>query len=157
MIVALVETQQTMVIVSFALIGMIAVFIVLVVFYMIVSHKSKDIGILKSIGASGPNILSLFLSFAFLIGIIGSAIGVLGGWGFLVHINSIEDWLFKKYEFQLWDRQISSIGDIPNEVDLTVLAAIILCAVAACLIGALLPSWRASRTKCVDTLQVAQL
>jgi ABC-type lipoprotein release transport system permease subunit len=157
MIVALVETQQTMVIVSFALIGIIAVFIVLVVFYMIVSHKSKDIGILKSVGASGPNILSLFLNFAFLIGIIGSAIGALGGWGFLVHINSIEDWLFEKYEFQLWDRQISSIGDIPNEVDLTVLAAIILCAVAACLIGALLPSWRASRTKCVDTLQVAQL
>jgi lipoprotein-releasing system permease protein len=156
-IVALVETQQTMMIVCFALIGMITVFIVLVVFYMIVSHKSKDIGILKSVGASGFNILSVFLSFAFLIGLAGSAAGTLAGWGFLVHINKIEDWMFEKFDFQLWDRQISSIGDIPNTVDLRVLGIIILCAIGACLLGAFLPSWRASRTRCVDTLQVAQL
>jgi len=156
-IVALVETQQTMMIVCFSLIGMITVFIVLVVFYMIVSHKSKDIGILKSVGASGFSILSVFLNFAFLIGLAGSAIGVLVGWRFLVHINKIEDWMFEKFQFQLWDRQISSIGDIPNTVDLKVLAIIILCAIGACLLGALLPSWRAGRIKCVDTLQVAQL
>jgi lipoprotein-releasing system permease protein len=156
-IVALVETQQTMMIVCFALIGMITVFIVLVVFYMIVSHKSKDIGILKSVGASGFNILSVFLSFAFLVGSAGSAIGVLAGWRFLVHINQIEDWMFKKFHFQLWDRQITSIGDIPNTIDLKVLAIIILCAIGACLLGALLPSWQASRMKCIDTLQVARL
>lgn len=156
-IVALVETQQTMMIVCFGLIGMITVFIVLVVLYMIVSHKSKDIGILKSVGASGLDILSVFLNFAFLIGLVGSAIGALLGWRFLVHINTIEDWMFEKFDFQLWDRQITSIGRIPNTVDLPVLGTIILCAIGACLLGALLPSWRASRTKCVDTLQVAGL
>jgi len=152
-IVALVETQQTMMIVCFALIGMITVFIVLVVFYMIVSHKSKDIGILKSVGASGFNILSVFLNFAFLIGLSGSAIGVLVGWPFLVYINPI----FRFFNFRLWDPQTSSIGDIPNTIDLTVLGIIILCAIGASLLGAILPSLRASRINCVDTLQVAQL
>jgi lipoprotein-releasing system permease protein len=152
-IVALVETQQTMMIVCFALIGMITVFIVLVVFYMIVSHKSKDIGILKSVGASGFNILSVFLSFAFLIGLTGSAIGALAGWPFLVYINQI----FRLFKFRLWDPQTSSIGDIPNTIDLTVLGIIILCAIGVSVLGAILPSLRASRINCVDTLQVAQL
>ncbi|UCC21558.1 MAG: hypothetical protein JSW23_07005, partial [Planctomycetota bacterium] len=50
--VAAVETEQTMMIVIFGMIGIITVFVVFVVFYMIVSHKSKDIGILKSVGVS---------------------------------------------------------------------------------------------------------
>ncbi|MBN1796683.1 MAG: FtsX-like permease family protein [Sedimentisphaerales bacterium] len=157
MIVALVETQQILTIVCFGMIGVITVFIVLVVFYMIVSHKSKDIGILKSVGASGINILGLFLNFALLIGIVGSAIGSVSGWIFLLRINEIEDWMFNKFQFQIWDRRISSIGDIPNAIDLKVLSIIIACAIAACLVGALLPSWRASRMKCVDTLAVTQL
>lgn len=152
-IVAIVETQQTMMIVCFCLIGIITVFIVLVVFYMLVAHKSKDIGILKSLGASGINILSVFLNFSLLIGLAGSAIGALLGWPFLVYINEI----FRLLNFQLWDPQLTSIGDIPNTIDPKVLAIIIVCAVAASLLGALLPSWRASRIKCVDTLQVAQL
>lgn len=152
-IVALVETQQTMMIVCFALIGMITVFIVLVVFYMIVSHKSKDIGILKSVGASGFNILSVFLNFAFLIGLSGSVIGALAGWPFLVYINQI----FKFFKFRLWDPQTTSIGAIPNTIDLNVLGIIILCAIGASLLGAILPSLRAGRINCINTLQVAQL
>jgi len=155
--VALVETQQTMMIVCFGMIGVIAIFIVLVVFYMIVNHKSRDIGILKSVGAGRVNILGLFLNFALLIGISGSAIGSVGGWVFLLRINKIENWMFRKFEFQIWDRQISSIGDIPNAIDLKVLGIIIACAVVACLLGALLPSWRAAKMKCVDTLAVTQL
>jgi lipoprotein-releasing system permease protein len=152
-IVALVETQQTMMIVCFVLLGMITVFIVLVVFYMIVSHKSKDIGILKSVGASGFNIMSVFLNFAFLIGLSGSAVGALAGWPFLAYINQI----FRFFNFRLWDPRTTSIGAIPNTIDLTVLGIIILCAIGASLLGAILPSLRASRINCVDTLQVAQL
>ena len=50
--VAVAETQEALMIMVFAMIGIITVFIVFVVFYMIVCHKSKDIGILKSVGAS---------------------------------------------------------------------------------------------------------
>ena len=155
--VAVAETQQTVMIFCFGMIGIIMVFIVLVVFYMIVSHKSKDIGILKSVGVSNGNILSLFLGFAFLVGIIGSAIGALGGWRFLVHINQIEDWLFRHFQFQLFDRRLYAIGDIPNAIDLEVLAGIILSAIVACLVGALIPSWQAARLRPVETLQVSQL
>ncbi len=155
--VAAVETEQTMMIVIFGMIGIITVFVVFVVFYMIVSHKSKDIGILKSVGASNGNVLVLFLGFAFLVGLLGSVIGALGGWQFLAHINQIEDWLFRHFEFQLWDRKLYAIGDIPNAIDLKVLAGIIVSAVFACFIGALVPSWQAAKLEPVETLQVSRL
>jgi len=156
-IVAVAETQQALMIFCFGMIGIITVFIVFVVFYMIVSHKSKDIGILKSVGTSNGNILSLFLNFSFLVGVCGSAIGAVGGWRFLLHINQIEGLLFKHFGFQLFDRKLYLIGDIPNAIDLKVLVCIILSAVAACLVGALIPSWQAARLKPVETLQVTQL
>jgi len=156
-IVAIAETQQTLMILCFGMIGIITVFIVFVVFYMIVSHKSKDIGVLKSVGTSNGDVLLLFLGFGLLVAICGSAIGSAGGWWFLVHINQIEDWLFRHFEFQLFDRRLYAIGDIPNAIDLKVLGCIILSAIAACLTGALIPSWRAAKLEPAETLQVNQL
>jgi ABC-type lipoprotein release transport system permease subunit len=156
-IIAAVETERTMMMIIFGMIGVITVFIVFVVLYMIVSHKAKDIGILKSVGASNGNVMVLFLYFAFLVGAVGSAIGAVGGWRFLVHINQIENWLFEHFGFQLWDRQLYAIGDIPNDIDLKVLATVIISAIVACLAGGFFPSRQAANLKPVESLQVGQI
>jgi len=155
--IAAMEKEQAMLTVMFALVGITTVFIVFVVFYMIISHKSKDIGILKSIGVSNGNIIELFSGFAFLVGLLGSGIGVFAGWLFLLKINGIEDWLFEHFGFQLWDRTMYAIGDIPSAIDLKVLVVIILSAIAACLVGALVPSRQAAKARPVEALQVSQL
>jgi ABC-type lipoprotein release transport system permease subunit len=67
-IVAMAEAQQAFMIVIFGLVGIISVLVVFVVFYMIISHKSKDIGV-----------FALFLIFGLLVGISGSVLGALGG------------------------------------------------------------------------------
>jgi lipoprotein-releasing system permease protein len=151
------ENEQTEMSVMFGFVGITTVFIVLVVFYMIISHKSKDIGILKSIGVSNVDIIELFSGYALLVGILGSGLGLLAGWIFLLKINEIENWLFEHYGFQLWDRTIYAIGDIPNQVEFKILATIVVSAIVACLLGALIPSLQAARQKPVDTLQVGQL
>ena len=155
--IAAMEKEQTMMTVMFALVGVTTVFVVFVVFYMIVSHKTKDIGILKSIGVSNASLIELYLGFAVLVGVFGSFVGLFAGWLFLLKINRIEDWLFEHFDFQLWDRTIYAIGDIPNQMDFGVLAGIVLSAIAACLAGAFIPSWQAARLKPVETLQVSQL
>jgi len=155
--IAAMEKEQTVMTAMFGLVGVTTVFIVFVVFYMIISHKSKDIGILKSIGVSNGSIIILFSGFAFLVGILGSGVGVFAGWLFLLKINRIEDWLFERFGFQLWDRTIYAIGAIPNQVDAKVLAVIIFSAIVACWFGALVPSWQAAKQKPVETLQVSQL
>ena len=155
--IAAMEKEQVMLTAMFALVGVTTVFIVFVVFYMIICHKSKDIGILKSIGVSNANIIKLFSGFAFLVGLLGSGVGVTVGWLFLLKINRIEDWLFEHFGFQLWGRTIYAIGDIPNQVEFKVLAVIVLSAIVACLAGVFFPSLQAARLKPVETLQVSQL
>jgi len=156
-IIAPMEKEQTMMIMLFIMLGLITVFIVLVVLYMIISHKSKDIGILKSIGTSAAEMLGVFLLYSVFIGLIGAGLGSLGGWFFLSKINPLEDWLFEHYQWQLWDRAVYAIGDIPHQVDADVLAAVIGAAVLSCLLGAIIPSYQAARKKPAQSLQVNQL
>ncbi len=155
--IAPVEKEQIMMIVMFGLVGITTVFIIFVVFYMIVGHKSKDIGVLKSIGVSNMSVLRLFCGFAFLIGLLSSCAGLFGGWLFLLEINRIEGWLFKHFGFQLWDRTIYAIGDIPNRMGFGVAAIITMSAIIVCLAGAFLPSRQAAKLNPVETLRVSQL
>ena len=156
-IIAPMEKEQTMLMFLFAMLGVITVFIIFVVFYMIISSRSKDIGILKSVGVSSTGVVCIFGTLAIIIASVGSVIGVLGGCGFLVKINDMEDWLFEHYQWQLWNRNVYAIGDIPNEIELPVLAAIVASAIAAALIAVTVPSLQAARRKPVETLQVNQL
>ncbi len=156
-IIAPMEKEQIMMTMLFLMLGVITVFIVFVVLYMIISHKSKDIGILKSMGAPMSSILGIFLLFSVFIALIGSLIGSVSGWIFLYKINDLEDWLYANHGWQLWDRTVYAIGDIPNQVASEVLAVIVGSAVLACMIGALVPGLQAARKKPVQSLQVNQL
>ncbi len=151
------EKEATMMMLLFIMVGIITVFIILVVFYMIISHKSKDIGILKSMGASNFSIIRLFLYFALLIGLAGAVIGMAAGCAFLARVNTIEDLLFNKFGWQVWNREVYSIGDIPNRLNGQLLAIIFVSAIAVSLIGALIPSCQAAKRKCIEILQVSQL
>jgi len=155
--IAAMEKEQVMLTAMFGLVGLTTVFVVFVVFYMIVSHKSRDIGVLKSIGASFGDVVALFLGFAGALGVAGSALGIAAGLLFLRDINAIENWLFERFGFQLWDRTIFAIGEIPNRMDLTMVSVVVCCAVLACLAGAVLPTVRAAKSRPVETLQVSQL
>ncbi len=156
-IIAPMETEQVMMMVAFMMLGVITVFIIFVVLYMIISHKSKDIGILKSVGVPVRGILTVFLLFSVFVGLIGASLGSIAGYAFLVKVNDLEGWLHAKYQWQLWDRTMYAIGDIPNTIELPVIAAIFVSALAACIIGGLVPSLQAARKKPVESLQVNQL
>lgn len=156
-VIAPMEKEQVLLSLMFTLVGVTTVFIVFVVFYMIISHKRKDIGILKSIGASNGSIMVLFAGFACTIGVIGSGIGISTGWLFLSNINRLEGWLYDRFDFQLWDRAIYAIGEIPHQVDLSVVLIIACSAVVSCLIGALVPAYGAARLRPVETLHVGQV
>ena len=155
---AIAPTEQEQLILSlmFVLVGITTVFIVFVVFYMLVNNKRKDIGVLKSVGASNTGVLSLFQGFAFGIGSIGTVAGVLLAWLFLSKINWIEQWLYEHLGWQIWDRTIYVIGEIPHHVELSVVASIVSFAILSCLVGALVPSYLAVRLRPVETLHAGR-
>ena len=156
-VMAAVETEQVMMTAVFAMIGVIAVFIIFVVFYMIVCNKTRDIGLLRSEGASRFDIIQLFLIFAFLIGLIGSAAGTGFAVLFLKNINNLEQWLYRHYGFQLWNRMVYAIDEIPNTLNWTLITAVIFFAIAACLTGGVFPGMKASKQEPVDSLRADPL
>jgi lipoprotein-releasing system permease protein len=151
------EKEEAGIIFMFILVAITTAFIIFVVFYMIISHKRKDIGILKSVGVPGLGIVGVFGNFAALIGFFGSSGGLLGAWVFLKYINQLEDWLYDKVGFQLWDRTMFAMGDIPNTINPYVLLAVMGTALTVCLMGALIPTWQAARLRPIETLQVNRL
>ncbi len=155
-IIAPMEKEQTMLTILFAMLGIITVFVIFVVFYMIISHKTRDIGIMKSVGVSSWSVVSIFLMFAGMVGVVGSAIGAAAGCGFLIKINDMESWLFEHYKWQLWDRTVYAIGEIPHDIEFNVIAVIVICAIGAALFGAFVPAVQAGFKRPVEVLQVNQ-
>ena len=151
------EKEQTMLTMLFLMLGIITVFIIFVVFYMIISHKRKDIGILKSVGVTSPAVMQIFTTYAILIGLAGAVIGTAAACGFLVKLNNIEDWVFSRFGWELFNKEVYAIGYLPNSIEWKVLTVVVFSAILASLIGAFLPSMYAVRRRPVEILQVDQL
>lgn len=156
-IIAPMEMEQIMMTMLFLMLGIITVFIVFVVLYVIICHKSKDIGILKSIGVSTAELFSTFMVFAILVGLTGTLLGGSFGGLLLKNINPLERWLYAKFGWQLWDRTMYLIGDIPNKIEPEVVIIIIVSAIFACMMGAIVPGLQAARKSPAESLQVNQL
>ncbi|MDD5458745.1 MAG: FtsX-like permease family protein [Phycisphaerae bacterium] len=155
--IAAMEKEQVVMTILFYFLAVVTVFIIFVVFYMIVSHKTKDVGILKSVGVSHVSIVGIFCGLAALIACLGSLLGEFAGWIFLNYINHIEGWLYDKFGFQLWDRTIYAIGEIPDKLTWQLAATVLASAILVCLAGAYFPARRAAKLKPVDALQVNPL
>ena len=70
-----VETETSILNVLLFMIIAVAGFGILAIFYMIVVEKTRDIGILKSLGASGTGVMGIFLSYGLSLGIVGAGAG----------------------------------------------------------------------------------
>src|SRR3954465_4843371 len=82
-----VEKEKGLVTILFGLISIVAVFLIFCIFYMIVVEKTRDIGIIKSVGATSGGIASIFLGYGMAIGIVGGFLGLGVGWLIVHYIN----------------------------------------------------------------------
>lgn len=131
----------------------VAGFSILAILRMVVMEKMKDIGILKSLGATSKGIMSIFILNGFFIGIIGSAIGVFIGMSIVYKINTIEKSVYNLTGWRPFPPEIYYFNQIPtiiNPVDIMTIAGLtILCS----LIFSLHPSIRAAHFNPVDILR----
>ncbi len=148
-----VENEKRLMIILFGIISVVVVFLILVIFYMIVVEKTKDIGILKSVGASKTQIAAIFLTYAGVIGLVGSIIGTIAGWYFVKHINDIQDWLVRVFGWRVWNREVYAFDKVPSKIDSHDAIVIICAAIIASIIGAIIPAIRAAKMNPVEALR----
>ena len=131
----------------------VAGFGILAIFFMIVVEKTRDIGILKSLGASSNGVMSIFISYGLGLGVVGSAAGVGIGLLFVKYINEIEDALSWITGRRVFDEQIYYFLKIPTQVNPMMVAWVALGATAIAVLASVLPARRASRLHPVRALR----
>jgi len=151
--IAAVENERQLMVILFGIISIVAVFLILAIFYMIVVEKTRDIGILKSIGASAAQIAAIFLAYAGAIGFVGSIIGTVLGTLFVRHINEIQDWLIRIFGWRVWNREVYAFDQIPGDVKFNEAVTIVIAAIVASIIGAIIPAIRAAKMNPVEALR----
>jgi lipoprotein-releasing system permease protein len=84
-----VEKERELMRTLFSIIYLVVAALILSIFWAIVFEKTRDIGILRSLGASRAGIIWIFLRYGGIIGILGSLLGLLLGWLITKNINEI--------------------------------------------------------------------
>jgi ABC-type lipoprotein release transport system permease subunit len=141
-----VEKEKVLVTFLFTLISVVAIVLVGCIFYMIVEKKTKDVGILKSLGASSAGVAGLFILYAAFVGLVGSILGSALGATVVWYINDIQDFLaFLNPSLRVWSPDIYSFDKIPNVVKTPDVLWIGSVAVISSIIGSLIPARIAAR------------
>lgn len=153
-IIAPVEKERQLVTILFGIISLVAAVLVLCILYMIVLQKTRDIGILKALGASSGGVALIFVIYGVAVGVVGSTLGSVGGYYFVRYINEIQDALTRlNPALQVWDRSVYSFDAIPNTVRTEDIVAVIAAAIAASTIGSVAAAWRAGAMEPVEAMR----
>ncbi len=149
-----VKNEKGLVTFLFVIISVVAIVMVATTFYMIVLEKTRDIGVLRAIGASRGGIAGVFLGYGLAIGLVGSVAGFALAWGIVTHLNEIQYYLNAWFGWQMWDPRIYAFDTIPARVDyLGEALPIAAGAVVSSVVGALIPALIAARLDPVEALR----
>lgn len=151
--IAAVQKEIGLVLILFAFISLTAVFLVLAIFWSMISEKTKDIGILRAVGASKWGVAWLFIRYGLAIGVVGSVAGVALAHAVVWNINSIHEWLGSTLGIVVWDPATYYFTQIPSDVDPARAAMVFVAGILASAFGALIPAWRGGSLDPVKALR----
>ncbi len=112
---------------------------------MLVMEKSRDIAILKAMGATKRSIMRIFIFEGTIIGAFGTALGSAFGWGMCQILG--------RYHFIKLNPDVYYISTLPVKMVTSDIVIIVICSLMLCLLATIYPSWQASRMDPVEALR----
>lgn len=150
---AAVSMETTILNILLFLIIAVAGFGILATFFMIVVEKTRDIGVLKALGAPSGGVMSIFLSYGFSLGTVGAGVGMVLGLLFVIYINKIAagiEWLTGR---EVFDQTVYYFHEIPAIIEPLTVALVVAGAVFIAVMASVLPAMRAARLHPVEALR----
>ncbi len=147
------KTEKMVMFIILTLIVLVAAFGIASTLFMVVMEKTKDIAILKSMGATGRSIMRIFVFEGLIIGIFGTIIGVLGGLLVALNLEKIVDFVQRVTGFELFSKDVYYLDRFPSMVVPSDVVLISVTAIVISFVATLYPSWQASRMAPAEALR----
>jgi lipoprotein-releasing system permease protein len=120
---------------------------------MLVTDKQADIAILRTLGLTPRGVMQVFMVQGSLIGVIGTAMGVIGGILLTLNLEHILKAIENVFNVQLMPEDVYYVTGLPTELnpdDVTIIAIV---ALAMAFLATIYPAWRAARTAPAEALR----
>ena len=147
------KVEKSVMTILLALIILVAAFNIVSTLTMVVMEKTKDIGILRAIGATRANIRNIFVIEGFSIGIFGVIAGAIAGLLLAFNLNPVSDFIKNTTGLEVFPSDVYLFDRIPAEVHLEDVAMTIVFAMIAAIFAGLYPAHRAAKLSPLEALR----
>jgi len=147
------EIERIAMFVVLSLIVLVAVFNILSSLIMLVRAKTRDIAILRTMGASRQGMMKVFVTVGVTIGSLGIVLGLILGAIFLFFRQGVVDAIQLLTGQNLWDPSVRFLSELPSKTDPFEVTAIVLIALVLSFLATLYPAWKAASTDPVQVLR----
>jgi lipoprotein-releasing system permease protein len=147
------EIERVAMFVVLSLIVLVAVFNILSSLIMLVRAKTRDIAILRTMGASRRGMMKIFVTVGVTIGSLGILLGLILGAIFLFFRQAVVNAIQIMTGQQMWDPSVRFLSELPAKTDPFEVAAIVLIAFGLSFLATLYPAWKAASTDPVQVLR----
>jgi lipoprotein-releasing system permease protein len=147
------EVERVAMFVVLSLIILVAVFNILSSLIMLVRAKTRDIAILRTMGASRRGMIKIFVTVGVIIGSLGIMLGLLLGAIFLFFRQGVVNFVQVVTGQNLWDPSVRFLSELPSKTDPLEVFAIVLIAFVLSFLATLYPAWKAAGTDPVQVLR----
>ena len=147
------KVERNVMFIILSLIIIVAAFNIISGLTILVKNKTRDIGILKSIGVSSKSIKKIFFLVGFFIGTSATLFGVIVGTLFSVYIESIRQFISNIFGISLFPEDIYILNSMPSEININSIIIISLCSIIATILVSIYPASKASSLDTVKTLK----
>ena len=147
------EVERVAMFVVLCIIIVVAAFNIASSLIMLVRSKTRDIAILRTMGASRQAVLKIFMTVGLSIGAVGIIIGIILGAVFLFFRQGIVDAIQYLTGTNLWDPSVRFLTDLPSKTDPFEVAAIIIVTIILTFPATLFPARKAASTDPVEVLR----
>ncbi len=150
---AAVQVERNVMFLILTLIILVAAFNVVSSLIMMVKDKTRDIAVLRTIGAGRFAVMRIFLMCGASVGITGPLVGVVLGVLFCLNIETLQGWVEAVTGASVFNPEIYYLTHLPARLNPSEVLQVMAMTLGLSLLATLYPSWRAARTDPVEALR----
>ncbi|MCD6152302.1 MAG: lipoprotein-releasing ABC transporter permease subunit [Syntrophobacterales bacterium] len=150
---AALRLEKRVMFIILSLIVLVAAFNIITTLIMVVMEKTKDIAILKAMGATSKSIMKIFMLQGIIIGAIGTVLGCIGGVVVALNVEKLSLFIENLFGFKILPGDVYYLSELPSRINYSDVSIIVLATMLICFLATIYPSWKASKFDPAETLR----